>query len=160
MSVPGSTRQCLVKQHCRFVVPTDSEGCFKSVGSWLKPTVLSKPTLSVHGSNRQCCRNHHYRFMAHVGSVEQANTVGLLLTGSDGYDNNAGLLLTGSDGYDNTVGLLITNSDGYDNTAGSLLTDSDGPFAFYCFIIYCNLYFFVELGFALYALRRRQVHQY
>ena len=61
---------------------------------------------------------------------------------------------------DNTVGLLITDSDGYDNTAGSLLTDSDGPFAFYCFIIDFNLYFFVESGFALYTLRRRQVHQY
>ena len=32
---------------------------------------------------------------------------------------------------DNTVGLLITGSDGYDNTTGSLLTDNDGPFAFY-----------------------------
>ena len=60
----------------------------------------------------------------------------------------------------NTVGLLITGSDGYDNTAGSLLTGSDGPFAFYCFIIDFNLYFFMESGFALYALRRRQVHQY
>ena len=60
---------------------------------------------------------------------------------------------------DNTVGLLITDSDGYDNTAGSLLTGSDGSFAFYCFIIDFNLYFFVESGFALYT-RRRQVHQY
>ena len=42
---------------------------------------------------------------------------------------------------DNTVGLLITGSDGYDNTAGSLLTGSDVPFAFYCFIIDFNLYF-------------------
>ena len=41
-----------------------------------------------------------------------------------------------------------------DNTIGSLLTGSDGPFAFYCFIIDFNLYFFVELGFALYMLRR------
>ena len=70
--------------------------------------------------------------MAQGGSVEQANTVGLLLTGSDGYDNTAGLLLTGS----------------------------DVPFAFYRFIIYFNLYFFVESGFALYTLHRRQVHQY
>ena len=84
--------------------------------------------------------------MVQVGSVEQANTVGLLLTGSDGYNNNASLLLTGSDGYDNTVGLLLTGSE--------------GPFAFYCFIIYFNLYFFMESGFALYTLRRRQVHQY
>ena len=59
-----------------------------------------------------------------------------------------------------TVGLLLTGSDGYNNTAGLLLTDSDGPFAFYCFIIYFNLYFFVESGFALYTLRRPQVHQY
>ena len=59
-----------------------------------------------------------------------------------------------------TAGLLLTGSDGYDNTAGLLLTGSDGPFAFYCFIIYFNLYFFVESGFALYTLRRRQVHQY
>ena len=84
--------------------------------------------------------------MAQADSVEQGNTVGLLLTGSDGYDNNAGLLLTGSDGYDNTVGLLLTGSD--------------GPFVFYCFIFYFNLYFFVESGFSLYTLRRRQVHQY
>ena len=41
----------------------------------------------------------------------------------------------------NTVGLFLTGSEGYDNTAGLLLTDSDGPFAFYCFIIYFNLYF-------------------
>ena len=93
----------------------------------LKPTVLSKPTLSVHVSNRQCCRNHHCRFMAQAGTVEQANTVGLLLTGSDGYDNNVGLLLTDSDSYDNTVGLLLIGSE--------------GPFTFYCFIIYFNLYF-------------------
>ena len=83
--------------------------------------------------------------MVQAGSVEQANTVGLLLTGS-GYDNNVGLLLTGSDGYDNTVGLLLTGSE--------------GPFAFYYFIIYFNLYSFVESGFALYTLRRRHVHQY
>ena len=61
---------------------------------------------------------------------------------------------------DNTVGLLLTGSVLQDNTVGSLLIDSDGPFAFYCFIINFNLYFFVELGFALYMLRRRQVHQY
>ena len=61
---------------------------------------------------------------------------------------------------DNTVGLLITGSVLQDNTVGSLLTDSDGPFAFYYFIIDFNLYFFVESGFALYTLRRRQVHQY
>ena len=35
--------------------------------------------------------------MVQAGSVEQANTVGLFLTGSDSYDNTAGLLLTGSD---------------------------------------------------------------
>jgi len=57
--------------------------------------------------------------MVQAGSVEQANTVGLLLTGSDGYDNTAGLLLTGG----------------------------DGPFVFYCFIIYFNLYFFHRIGF-------------
>ena len=127
MSVSSSTRQCLVEQHCWFVVPTDSDGCFKSIGSWLKPAVLSKPTLSVHSSNWQCCRNHHCRFMAQASNVEQANTIGLLLTGNDGYDNNAGLLLTGSDGYANTIGLLLTGSEGL--------------FAFYCFIIYFNLYF-------------------
>jgi len=64
VSVPRSTRQCLVEQHCRFIVPTDSDGCFKSVGSWLKPTVLSKPTLSVHGSSRQCWSRQHCRLMA------------------------------------------------------------------------------------------------
>ena len=84
--------------------------------------------------------------MVQAGSVEQANIVGLFLTGSDGYDNTARLLITGSDGYDNTAGLLLTRSD--------------DPFVFYCFIIYFNLYFFVESGFALYTLRRRQVHQY
>ena len=78
--------------------------------------------------------------MAQAGSVEQANTVGLLLTDSDGYDNNAGLLLTDSNGYDNTIGLLLTGSE--------------GPFAFYCFIIYFNLYFFMKSGFALSTLRR------
>ena len=65
-----------------------------------------------------------------------------------------GLLLTGGDSYNNTAGLLLTGSDGYDNTVGLLLTGSDVPFAFYCFIIYFNLYFFVESGFALYTLRR------
>ena len=34
--------------------------------------------------------------MVQAGNVKQANTVGLFLTGSDGYDNTAGLLLTGS----------------------------------------------------------------
>ena len=71
-----------------------------------------------------------------------------------------GLLLTGSEGYDNTVGLYLTGSNGYDNTVGLLLTGSDGPFAFIFFIIYFNLYFFVKLGFTLYMLHRRQVHQY
>ena len=71
-----------------------------------------------------------------------------------------GLLLTGSDSYNNTAGLLLTSSDGYDNTVGLLLTDSDVPFAFYYFVIYFNLYFFVETGFALYTLRRQQIHQY
>ena len=33
--------------------------------------------------------------MVQAGSVEQANTVDLFLTGSDGYDNTASLLLTG-----------------------------------------------------------------
>ena len=66
----------------------------------------------------------------------------------------------GSVEQDNTVGLLLTGSDGYDNTAGLLLTGGDGPFVFYCFIIYFNLYFFVESGFALYTLHRQQVHQY
>ena len=84
--------------------------------------------------------------MAQAGSVEQANTIGLLLIGSGGYDNIAGLLITGSDGYDNTIGLLLTGSD--------------DPFVFYYFIIYFNLYFFMKSGFALYTLRRRQVHQY
>ena len=83
VSVPGFTRQCLVEQHCRFVVPTDSDGCIKSVGSWFKPTVLNKPTLSVHGSSRQCRASQHCRFMAQAGSVEQDNTIGLLITGSD-----------------------------------------------------------------------------
>ena len=63
-----------------------------SVGSWIK---------------RQCSHNYQCWFMVQAGSVEQANTVGFLLTGSDGYDNTAGLLLTGG----------------------------DGPFIFYCFII-------------------------
>ena len=76
VSVPGSTRQCPVEQHYRFVVPTDSDGCFKSVGSWLKPTVLSKPTLSVHGSNRQCCSKYQCRFMDQTGSVLITISVG------------------------------------------------------------------------------------
>ena len=52
-----------------------------------------------------------------------------------------------------TAGLLLTNSDVYDNTVGFLLTGSDVTFAFYCFTIYFNLYFFVESSFALYTLR-------
>ena len=32
--------------------------------------------------------------MVQADSVEQANTVGLFLTGNDGYNNIAGLLLT------------------------------------------------------------------
>ena len=54
-----------------------------------------------------------------------------------------------------TAGLLLTGSDVYDNTAGFLLTGSDATFAFYCFIIYFNIFFFVESGFTLYILRRR-----
>ena len=72
------------------------------------------------------CRNHQCRFIVHAGSVDQANT----------------------------VGLFLTVSDGYDNTVGLLLTDGDGPFIFYCFIIYFNLYFLVLSCFALYTLRR------
>ena len=83
--------------------------------------------MSVRESNQQCCSKYQCRFIDQTGSVDQANTVGLFLTGSDGYDNTAGLLLTGG----------------------------DGPFVFYYFIIYFNLYFFVESGFALYMLRRR-----
>ena len=56
--------------------------------------------------------------------------------------------------------LLLTDSDVYDNTAGFLIIGSDVTFAFYFFIIDFNLYFFWESGFALYTLRRRQVHQY
>ena len=59
-----------------------------------------------------------------------------------------------------TIGLLLTGSDVYDNTVGFLLTSSDVTFVFYCFIIYFNLYFFVESGLALYTLLRWQVHQY
>ena len=40
-----------------------------------------------------------------------------------------------------TVDLLLTGSDVYDSTTGLLLTGSDVTFAFYCFIIYFNLYF-------------------
>ena len=76
MLVPGSTRQCPVEQHCRFVVPPDSDGCFKSVGSWLKPAVLSKPTLSVNGSNRQCCCKYQCRFVDQTGSVLVTISVG------------------------------------------------------------------------------------
>ena len=69
--------------------------------------------VSVLGSSQQCWASLHCRFMAHAGSVD----------------------------LDNTIGLLITGSVLQDNTVGSLLTDSDGPFAFYCFIINFNLYF-------------------
>ena len=53
-----------------------------------------------------------------------------------------------------TTSLLLTDSDVYDNTAGFLRTGSDVTFVFYCFIIYFNLYFFVESSFALYTLLR------
>jgi len=43
-----------------------------------------------------------------------------------------------------TSGLLLTGSDSYNNTAGLLLTGIDVPLGFYCFIIYFNLYVFVE----------------
>ena len=76
VSVPGFTRQCPVEQHCQFVVPTDSDGCFKSVGSWLKPAVLSKPTLSVHGSNRQCCSKYQCWFMDQTSSAVVSISVG------------------------------------------------------------------------------------
>ena len=76
VSVPGSTRQCLVEQHCRFVDPTDSDVCLKSVGSWLKSAVLSKPTLSACVSSRQCWASHHRWFMAQAGCVGWAITVG------------------------------------------------------------------------------------
>ena len=46
-----------------------------------------------------------------------------------------------------TADLLLTGSDVYDNNAGFLLTNSDVAFAFYCFIIYFNLYFFCGIGF-------------
>ena len=51
------------------------------------------------------------------------------------------MVQAGSVEQDNIVGLLLIGSDGYDNTAGLLLTGGDGPFVFYCFIIYFNLYF-------------------
>ena len=51
------------------------------------------------------------------------------------------MVQAGSVEQDNTVGLLLTSSDGYDNTTGLLLTGGDGPFVFYCFIVYFNLYF-------------------
>ena len=44
---------------------------------------------------------------------------------------------------------MVGSNDGYDNTAGLLLTGGDGPFVFYYFIIYFNLYFFVESVFVL-----------
>ena len=46
------------------------------------------------------------------------------------------MVQAGSVEQDNTVSLLLTDSDGYDNTAGLLLTGGDGPFEFYCFIIF------------------------
>ena len=61
VSVPGSTRQCLVEQHCRFIVSTDSD-------------VASR--VSVLGSSQQCWASLHYRFMAQADSVEKSNTVG------------------------------------------------------------------------------------
>ena len=68
--VPGSTR------HCQLALETGNDGCFKSVGSWLKPAVLCKPTLSVRGSNWQCCHNHQCRWMDQTGSVVVTINVG------------------------------------------------------------------------------------
>ena len=83
--------------------------------------------------------------MDQTGSVVVTITVGSWLKAA--VLNTVSLLLTNSDGYDNNAGLLLTDSDGYGNTVGLLLTGSEGPFAFYCFIIYFNLYFFRGIGF-------------
>ena len=82
----------------------------------------------------------------------------MIKTGSDGLVNAAGLWLEPA--VPALLVLLLTDSDVYDNTADFLITGSDVTFAIYCFIIDFNLYFFIDSGFALYTLRRRQVHQY
>jgi hypothetical protein len=48
-----------------------------AVGSCLKLTVLSKPTLSVHGSSRLCWSSLHCRLVAQTDSVVFNNTTGL-----------------------------------------------------------------------------------
>ena len=55
-------------------------------------------TLPVYDKTRQWWLSQRYRFVAQAGSAILANTVGLFLTDSEGYDNTADLLLTDSDG--------------------------------------------------------------
>jgi len=47
-----------------------------TVGWWLKPTMLSKPTLSVGGFSRLCLSNYHYRLVGVADCVGEGNTVG------------------------------------------------------------------------------------
>ena len=136
VSVPSSIRKCPIEQHCRFVVPTDSEGCFKSVGSWLKPAVLSKPTLSVHGSNRQCCSKYQCRFMDQTGSV--------LIT------------IRANQHY-----RFPSNRQWWLRQHWRFV--ANWRWWPVHILLFYNLFwfiFFVESGFALYMLCRRQVHQY
>ena len=77
--------------------------------------------------------------------MDQTDSVVLIIS--------VGLVQAGSVEQANTVGLFLTDSDGYDNTVGLLLTGGDGPFVFYCFIIYFNLYFFCGIEFRfIYAM--------
>ena len=138
--------------------------------------------------NRQCCRNQHYRFVAQASSGILVITTGLLLTGSDGYDNTAGLWQDPAVMAKTTLSVcgssrqchlghhcrfvanrqwrlrqhfrFVSNRQWWLRQHHRFIANRHGPFVYYCFIINLNFYFFVGLGFTLYTLRRRQVHQY
>ena len=139
VSVPGSTRQ-----HCRFVDPTDSDGCFKSVGSWLKPIVLSKPTLSACVSSWQCWASYHCRFTAQVGYVSRAITVDWWLKPTVLSSATLPVWISIRQWWLNQHCRLMpwTGSALFTISTGFMLTDSDFFFAFYCFIIYFILFYF------------------
>jgi hypothetical protein len=70
------------------VALADSDGQGNTVGWWLKPVVLIKPTLPVGGSSRLCWSSHNCRLVALACCVGDGNTVRVVAqAGSDGFNN-------------------------------------------------------------------------
>jgi len=65
-----------LSQHCQFVAQAGSVILTNTAGMWLKPAVLSCPTLLVQGSSRQCSLFHRCRFVAQADSDVCNNTAG------------------------------------------------------------------------------------